>query len=877
MLRALLCHRRSDRSKSNQAVAELVQSLETVGIDDIAGSEDDNLPILRAARILTALSAAPDSALSATAIYCFYVITRELHTGDAPDWLIGGARGGEGLPSCAFVTNECIHALLSLEQALQHTAEYIEGIAGMLDRRRRPESLDIFSERKIWSDLDDRRATLDFQITSELRKENIALKLPPIEGGGIAAFLQDVTPTIRGQIEECVDNLHFAIREIQRYFTKTDNEMRQRDPEGTTRQIRAKAGHDLAMSILQAAADRAPLKEMAAAGDPSRDDAVRGAAINSAAAFLRRVAGDVRRALEPSAAYVSRALDRELTAAASGAAVWDAGELLFAAISHGYISGRWDEERLKLAAEYSARVVSERGRFPVGHPIHFSGRGYNLHVLNVDIIRAFAELLHHAKSVSLEPTCIKRLMHFIDDTMATGTPDTWVPSEELRDGVPWRSATASTVLALDALNRMLDVRINHEVLKHFSSRETEGLDVPELNELFYPDYGLCSELCPEEIRRSESVAVTLERMRAHVRGVQLPDYPERLFSLVLHGPTGTGKSTLVESLAKSCRAVLVEVTPSDLIAGGVDAIEGTTRAVFRALSLLTRVVIVFDEFDPVLLQRQDDQQEATAFSFLTPGMLPKLKALHEAAKRRSVAYVLNTNLIGKLDDAAIRGGRFDRKVGIYPPDILSRAGRLAAAVSDYYFSPNRSDTVSTRAPQLKERFERAVLSLRLAPMNTLATKGWFIAPNEVRQREDVFDYLVNGRSMRRLEPEMEPRFSSDKNVAVRELQEFVWVARWDTIGLNSLTSSSEDGKTQYSERLLPATYTPERPPLEDDSRTGGFRVTTLSEVLHRAPPHQDVLAEVEQLRMRSVTGPVATKSTNVPKRSRRSKSPETRE
>jgi ATP-dependent 26S proteasome regulatory subunit len=54
-------------------------------------------------------------------------------------------------------------------------------------------------------------------------------------------------------------------------------------------------------------------------------------------------------------------------------------------------------------------------------------------------------------------------------------------------------------------------------------------------------------------------------------------------------------------------------------------------------------------------------------------MLPKLKALHDAAKKGRVVYLLATNLVGDLDEAAIRAGRFDAEVGLYPPDLLSRA------------------------------------------------------------------------------------------------------------------------------------------------------------------------------------------------------------
>lgn len=777
VIQALLCHTRPEEAP-DEVMRSLVASLERLLPGSMFDTTQESLPILRAARVMSALVGAPDSAFSRTVMVCYYAVVREMYSADAPDWLMGGARAGEGLSPCAFVTNECIRAVLGFEKALEHTANYIGGIASMLERRHRA-ALPI--DPAEWREVDDRRAALEFLITTEIQKENIALKLASIGEEGVAMFLEKVFDDIATQIDTCHKAFGEALGAVESFRSAETKQWQVADDDSDEakhaahelrkRWMRSESAHKIAERAVVDAVEKSRYAlQLFSSG---RD---RGEILRDVEKHFRLAARDTRNIVQPANEYVSRALDRELAAAASGDASWDAAEMLFAAVSYGYITGRWDDERLRRAGIHAAKVISERGRFPTGRPIHVSGRGYSLHVLNSEVIRAFAQLLHHSHSIPLDPEVVKRLMYFMQDTQLTGAKwrGTWTSDETVKPDLPKRWVTASAVLALDRVNRMLDERINREILRNFSVRRPEDISVPTLRGLFYPDFGLASARCPAELRRREPVAVVLERLRAHVSGIR-DKRIEPLHSLILYGPPGTGKTTLVESLAKTCRTVLVEVTPSDIMAAGVDSLERRARAVFKALSLLTRVVVVFDEFDPVLLQRRNEETNPSAFSFLTPGMLPKLKALHAAAAKRSVAYVLITNLIGKLDDAAIRSGRFDERLGIYPPDLLSRIGRLYSVVADFSRDPGIE-----RPADFSERFARAIFATASGPMNTLGKRGWFTAPDALSRSENLFNYLFGQIDLPpRLDPEAEPRFTSDKPIAVKELEEFVYVTLWD--------------------------------------------------------------------------------------------------
>ena len=260
------------------------------------------------------------------------------------------------------------------------------------------------------------------------------------------------------------------------------------------------------------------------------------------------------------------------------------------------------------------------------------GGGYRLNVQTVEIIRRLADLVAH---VDVEPELefFARLMRPFEDTRVHAerkSESGWTVdlAERETKSIWWMTALVTN--ALESVNHMLDQNINRQVLRHFQVRTPESLKLG-LGRFILPRFWRCRVQRRGRKRCSKTSAIARV---AHAGSGPVEAKP--LFSMILYGPPGTGKTTLIEAVAKSANVKLVEVTPSDVLVGGAEAVERRTRHVFQALSKLTHVVILFDEFDSILLdrgKRDPDKIPTSVIEFLTPGMLPKPQGIERCRQR----------------------------------------------------------------------------------------------------------------------------------------------------------------------------------------------------------------------------------------------------
>jgi len=213
----------------------------------------------------------------------------------------------------------------------------------------------------------------------------------------------------------------------------------------------------------------------------------------------------------------------------------------------------------------------------------------------------------------------------------------------------------------------LEDEVNSEIIRTSKFTVHEWKTLPStLDEMVPFDFG------DSQVQKRSSVT---EVLKAEFVEGRKPDGERKKYSLLLYGPPGVSKTTTAQAIAKQLQWDLVYLSPSDFITRGEAGIEEQTKLIFRALMALRDYVIVFDEIDRMVLDRESTAygKQGDMFQFMTPGMLTKL---NELRKQKRCIFVIATNFAEKIDRAIKREGRIDKAVLCLPYDLTGRTEQL---------------------------------------------------------------------------------------------------------------------------------------------------------------------------------------------------------
>ncbi|MFM9874875.1 MAG: CDC48 family AAA ATPase [Nitrosarchaeum sp.] len=138
--------------------------------------------------------------------------------------------------------------------------------------------------------------------------------------------------------------------------------------------------------------------------------------------------------------------------------------------------------------------------------------------------------------------------------------------------------------------------------------------------------------------------------------------------ILLHGPSGTGKTLLAKAVATESEANFVSVRGPELLSKWVGESERGIREIFRRARQASPCVVFFDEIDSIAPIRGAGGETAVTERVVSQ-LLTELDGMENM---HGVVVLAATNRPDMIDPALLRPGRFDKIIQIPLPDKESR-------------------------------------------------------------------------------------------------------------------------------------------------------------------------------------------------------------
>src|SRR5437899_6289701 len=141
--------------------------------------------------------------------------------------------------------------------------------------------------------------------------------------------------------------------------------------------------------------------------------------------------------------------------------------------------------------------------------------------------------------------------------------------------------------------------------------------------------------------------------------------------LLMHGPSGTGKTLLAKAVATESEANFISVRGPELMSKWVGESEKGVREIFRRARQASPCVIFFDEIDSIAPTRGGGIEGGAHSSAerMVSQLLTEMDGIQEI---HEVVVLAATNRIDMIDTALLRPGRFDKIVYVPKPDVKTR-------------------------------------------------------------------------------------------------------------------------------------------------------------------------------------------------------------
>jgi SpoVK/Ycf46/Vps4 family AAA+-type ATPase len=170
--------------------------------------------------------------------------------------------------------------------------------------------------------------------------------------------------------------------------------------------------------------------------------------------------------------------------------------------------------------------------------------------------------------------------------------------------------------------------------------------------------------------------------------------------VLMHGPSGTGKTLLAKAVATESEANFISVRGPELLSKWVGESERGIREIFRRARQAAPCVVFFDEIDSIAPTRGMGGD-----SMVTERVVSQLLTELDGIQALSgVVVIAATNRADMIDTALLRPGRFDKIVFVPMPDKVARQRILEIHAKDKPMGP---DVDHAKISEMTEGFSGA--------------------------------------------------------------------------------------------------------------------------------------------------------------------------
>lgn len=354
-------------------------------------------------------------------------------------------------------------------------------------------------------------------------------------------------------------------------------------------------------------------------------------------------------------------------------ASFDVVQLAYALVIYveGYrrVDKKVNEKIVSRAIEVIFSSQLPDGLWPKCHPIfHYETRG-NVYTFSFEMLDVLLSL------VDLSPDYFSVFRPYLDKLEVSLR---WAEQNRLerkRDGYTlkgWRSnhlviqdgpeawSTAAVFNALRRIELLVRFCLNDDILTEFHATRIAAADWSRFDKLYDCD-----------VKLPHGVTSLKETIRKHLIDPHLSsaDARNRKYSAIFFGPPATAKTSLAEAIAYALGWPFIHLQTSDFLKDGFDRVTGRARYIFERLNLLEKAVILIDEVEEFVRNREEKNLPPQS-RMITTSMLTLIQDLR---RQQKVIFIVATNRLETFDEAVISNpGRFDLVLLISPPSLSEK-------------------------------------------------------------------------------------------------------------------------------------------------------------------------------------------------------------